>query len=409
MIKLTIYHFSPTIPLSMHDSALEDKLVSSSQSLAKGIKGLRLDEKDLVLPQRPLYGEISKSKKKYELFANFFPLSMTQNNKVPVWFKWSMDVAEQVDPKGKAKAKGPGGMAPRGKKLKQIIKVFLEEHFPRQMEAHSIATEFKKFLYSTENLFAQASKDGESEYDDERIYTVKYRSEGEDKPGEKAPTFNITLTFVANISMSGFVGSLTGRAQELDEEVSSDRGDVIQALNVIMGFGVYLNDNLVYLGNSRAYAVNGQFQESQTLKDRSLDMLRGYYQSVRPATGRLLLNIQIKAGAFHRPIKVSTLMDELTHLDWRDFEAFIRRVSVDMTYINITNSKRQRIPRIKTIFGLANPLLAKGKKDGDNGERPTLIPEYAALPNQVQLFNGTRMITVKQHFISRKSTQILEQ
>ncbi|KAL8720197.1 MAG: hypothetical protein Q9181_007949 [Wetmoreana brouardii] len=59
---------------------------------------------------------------------------------------------------------------------------------------------------------------------------------------------------------------------------------------------------------------------------------------------------------------------------------FWKKFSVDVTHIMRTNSSGRRIPRIKTVQGLAM------RDDGRNRAHPPIVPQFGAGAKEVQFF-----------------------
>jgi hypothetical protein len=59
---------------------------------------------------------------------------------------------------------------------------------------------------------------------------------------------------------------------------------------------------------------------------------------------------------------------------------FLRKLSIDVIHIARTNSRGQRIPRIKSIQGFAT------RDDGRNLTHPPIVPQFGAGAKEVQFF-----------------------
>ncbi|TKA72673.1 hypothetical protein B0A55_06284 [Friedmanniomyces simplex] len=89
-----------------------------------------------------------------------------------------------------------------------------------------------------------------------------------------------------------------------------------------------------------------------------LQAMRGYYSSVRPAVGRLVLNLNVTSGAFYKPILLEHLINEFGGLsgEWerQKAEAFIRMLKVKAVYVK-KGASTPTMYKIKTIVGFAKP------------------------------------------------------
>ncbi|KAH6907498.1 argonaute-like protein [Coprinopsis sp. MPI-PUGE-AT-0042] len=98
--------------------------------------------------------------------------------------------------------------------------------------------------------------------------------------------FKVTLTKVAEVNTEVLRRCVEGK-QSLDSYVQT----AITALNV----AVRMKPNLSFPFNIRSF-----FTDSETQSIGGLVLWRGYFQSIRPAHNRLLANVDISTGIFHR-------------------------------------------------------------------------------------------------------------
>ena len=139
-----------------------------------------------------------------------------------------------------------------------------------------------------------------------------------------------------------------------------------------MGHNNKLNPDILSVGASRHYRMLSSGTALHAWSDLGAGILawRGFFMSVRLATGRLLMNISPKSAALveHGPlIDVATRFAEETR-NIQKLAKFLEKVKVEVTHLKIKSNKLgQPIPRIKTISGLATT------RDGfaePQGQRP---------------------------------------
>lgn len=83
--------------------------------------------------------------------------------------------------------------------------------------------------------------------------------------------------------------------------------------------------------------------------------LRGYYSSVRPAVGRLLINLNVTSGAFYKPTPLADLMRDSGYgNNTEGLEGFIRMLKVEARYTR-DNAQSPFMTKVKTIVGFAKP------------------------------------------------------
>lgn len=85
--------------------------------------------------------------------------------------------------------------AATGKKLAQIIQLFLQSHKSREFR-HDIVTDFKSTLIARLRIQDQAT-------------TVEYRAEGEDEPRHDPPLYTIKLLFTDTLPVANLINYLT--------------------------------------------------------------------------------------------------------------------------------------------------------------------------------------------------------
>jgi hypothetical protein len=83
----------------------------------------------------------------------------------------------------------------------------------------------------------------------------------------------------------------------------------IDALGVVLGHTARSNPNTAAVGRSRFFAIDPARKDQSTEMpvESLLEILRGYVQSVRPATGRLLLNTNVTHGVFRKGYSLADL------------------------------------------------------------------------------------------------------
>ncbi|TPX59346.1 hypothetical protein PhCBS80983_g02488 [Powellomyces hirtus] len=160
------------------------------------------------------------------------------------------------------------------------------------------------------NVFAVA--DLHVEIGEEVIYDLDYVEDGEESlRGTKR--FTLSLKKVAEINMARLSAFLDGLTMETPH-------DAIMALDILLRHRPSLSYTTVgrcfYTSDSAASIANGA------------QLWQGFHQSIRPASGRMLVNLDVSATAFYQPgpvldmvVKIlgkSTVADLRTTLNERD-------------------------------------------------------------------------------------------
>ena len=109
--------------------------------------------------------------------------------------------------------------------------------------------------------------------------------------------------------------------------------------------------------------------------------------SVRAATARILVNVQVKHAAFYDDGPLDKLM--LTYIRTNGPSTvklgnFLKKLSINVTHIVKKNRSGSTIPRIKVIQGLAT------RDDGRGQQNPPIVLEFGSGPKDVKFFLGDR-------------------
>ncbi|RYP80553.1 hypothetical protein DL769_002401 [Monosporascus sp. CRB-8-3] len=299
-------------------------------------------------PQRPGYGVGGKE---VILWTNYFNLYSRRDLEL---YRYSVAIA--ADGRGRV---------PAGKRAKRIVQLLLEEHF--LPHGHNIATDFKSNLISRDEL----------DPDDE--YIVTYRSEEEDVPAANATQFRCRIQFTGSLTLSELINHMTSTQAGL---MFGSKDEIIQALNIVLGHHPKAEPSVATIAANRHFGMNATTQDRISL-GAGLQVIRGFFMSVRAATARILVNVQVKNMAFYDEGPLDKIMVAFMSANGPNkvnLLKFVKKLSVDATHIVRTNSRGQRIPRIKTVQGFAT------KDDGRNLARPPIVPQFGAGAKEVQFF-----------------------
>ena len=99
-----------------------------------------------------------------------------------------------------------------------------------------------------------------------------------------------------------------------------------------------------------------------------LQVIRGFFMSVRAATARILVNVQVKNMAFYDEGPLDQIMNAFMSANGPNrvnLLRFVKKLSVDVTHTVRTNSRGQRIPRIKN-----NPRFRNERRWPQSGTSP---------------------------------------
>ena len=286
-----------------------------------------------------------------------------------------------------------GKTAPKGGKLKSVIEVLLQNHFSAQQ--HLITSDFKEQLICKDSV----------EIDEDRIYSVRPRTVTTDQPevneegtdpadsgpyNERSPFYRIKLKYIRAFNMS----ELTNHLSSSDaDNILEDKVEFVQALDIVLGHQPKLSSQIASIG------ANKHFDLSEKLDiGNGLHVLRGLFVSVRPATARMLVNVQIKHSVFYNPDNLDKLIQDSGIPEMVELERFIIGLRVKVPRCEIKGGvSTATTPKIRTIAGLADP------NDGAEGPRPR-VSKKGAGPNEISFYDvgKRRYVRVGDYFVESR-------
>lgn len=252
--------------------------------------------------------------------------------------------------------------AATGKKLNQIIKLLLK--LPKYAEFQDIiVTDYKYTLVSCKRLSPDAAE-----------LVVQYRAEGEDEPRANAQNYRLRVEDTG--TLTDFLGSTNLNS------AFADKQPVLQALNIFLGHYAKLTPAIATVGRSKSFSLSDTSPKWDL--GAGLSALRGFFSSVRVATCRILVNVNISHGAFYDAIPLDQLIQKYgsaNQFNRMTLQSFLKRVRVKVIHLPEKKNKEGiSIQRVKTVFGLAS------KDDGHGLDHPPRVQDFGAGPKDVEFF-----------------------
>ncbi|KAI5854508.1 eukaryotic translation initiation factor 2C 2 [Durotheca rogersii] len=253
--------------------------------------------------------------------------------------------------------------AATGKKLTQVIRLLLQapDLLPFQAD---IATDFRSTLISRRRFEIQEVQ-------------VEYRGEDEDEPRPGARQYTVKLDFIKVLEASALTEYLTSTNLSATYD---DKLAVIQALNIFLNHYAKSAGNLATIGASKTFSLSNE-SDTWILSD-CLIALRGFFASVRAATARVLVNVNVSHGAFYQEDRLDALIAKSgLRRDPRRLEAFLKGLRIKVTHLKDRHNKSGKvILRAKTISGVAN------KNDGHSLGHPPIVKGFGSGAKEVQFW-----------------------
>ncbi|KAI1386230.1 Piwi-domain-containing protein [Hypoxylon trugodes] len=315
-------------------------MVENAIQASKGsanIANLNLEER---FPARPSYGTKGAP---VTLWANYFALTLPSKL---VLYRYEVEVKPEAT----------------GKKRVQIIRLLLESPDLAPLQA-DVVTDFKSTLISRKKF-------------ENKEFSITYKAEDEDEPREGARKTTVTLKFTNLLDVSALSNYLnsTNFSARYDEK-----------LPMIQGFNIFLNHfaksagNLATIGASKTFTM-GNNSDTYDL-GKCLIAMRGFFASVRAATARVLVNVNVAHGAFYQPWELEEMISRYNAATLYKLEGFLKKVRVETKHLPKRKNKSGKvILRAKTIFGLANG------NDGYNSEHPPRVRAFGAGAKDVEFW-----------------------
>jgi eukaryotic translation initiation factor 2C len=251
-----------------------------------------------------------------------------------------------------------------GRKRFRLVQLLLQsaDLVPHQ---GSLATDFRSTLFSKTKLQC-----------DETMIKVRYHYEGEDEPAAGATTYKVRVLYTKTLSIGELINYLNSTDLGL---LFGDKQELTQALNILLNHYAKSANNLTTIGSTKSFSLNQNAVRGDL--GSGLDVIRGFFSSVRIATCRILVNINISHGAFYHAGPLPALMNSHGVRNTVLLEKFLKLVRVQTTHLPEKRNKvNEVILRVKTIFGLAR------KDDGHRMAHPPRVRQHGAGAKDVEFW-----------------------
>jgi hypothetical protein len=167
-------------------------------------------------------------------------------------------------------------------------------------EFYGVTTEWKSFIVSPRPLNIPA----------DFTVPIPYMAEGQDEPLARATTYTVRVVTPLSFSVSGPVSYLSAVNPGPNH---LRKAEVVQVLNAAFGHRPQSQDGVVSISQNRHFSLNRSQSNAHNIREFTggLEALQGYFQGVRPATGGLLLNVNVTHGVFLKPIRLDSISPKL--------------------------------------------------------------------------------------------------
>lgn len=264
-----------------------------------------------------------------------------------------------------------------------------------------IVSEFKSQILSLQELFLGTN-----------IFRVTLSEEAITDGGEpRVDYFDVELLQPIQIPLADILSYLTSNTVPADDIVFPRYPDAVDALNMILGYRPRSDlDGVSVVGGSKFYAFTANPQIASLGQDyRPLIAARGFFQSARLGTGRMLLNTQVTHGVFKLSGKATEIFQQLECYPCQgngDRYALKAAKAISKCFgkvrasVTFRTASGREVKRVKAVEGLVFASeMGRKRNKGANPDKFQAGWEVCG-PGHVSFWNTDdgKYVTVKQHF-----------
>jgi hypothetical protein len=312
-----------------------------------------------VLPLRPGYNTQGNE---ILLYANYMDLTVKGGVKC---YRYSIDIGP-----------GPDKKVPSIKRCKRLVQLLLEEHFA-DGRGH-IATDSRANMVSSKKL------DKISDDEESTDFRVRWKAADETEYDENADVYTVTVKFTGMIAVSDLIDYLTSSNASA---FFASKSEILQALNIVVGEYPKSRTDIASIGANKHFPLNPEPNDRFSLGE-GLEVIRGYFVSVRAATARLLVNVQVKNVAVYEYGSLPSLIGK-NPTSKPNLERFLKTLRVAVTHLK--DKKKKPVRREKSIWGLAREgdgakLKNRAPRGVTQEGQPRQKIPFGAGPNEIEFW-----------------------
>ncbi|KAK6834728.1 hypothetical protein PG987_009422 [Apiospora arundinis] len=288
----------------------------------------------------------------HTLLTNYFSIDPPASGMAVAWKRYSIQV----------QATDNSNDAPKGFKLRQLIKQALSS---LGISESQYATDFKDQVIVLKGVTPKKLDCKESFTNDRGV--VKY--------------YDIKLVGETEISFSK-IKDFLGQKQELpagNPNPYTCLSEILDAAGIVLGHGARDNPGINSLRSGRYFPFHPVSDDNQAELTELLMVIRGYFQSVRPASTyaqtpqpRLLPNANVAYGVFRRPRSLQDIFNNKKHFQPEDeYHELINRqlAKAKIVYAAPVLGSASPQERNKVMLGLADSRRRNGSTTFSQGVR----------------------------------------
>lgn len=311
-------------------------------------KSASVDQKADYFPERPAFGTQGEN---IVVWANYFEI-----NTKPINFYRYQISAIQLPSK-----------EVKGRKLHITIQKVLDE-LRAGNQKPIIITEFKNHLFTLKPLVVAQQK---------LLVQLPLAADS-----DKFDTIEVTLDGPTELALDHMLHYINTMRDNTHEQAFPRFPEVIDALNCVFGHRPRSRlDEIAAIGNGRFFPFDEMKKIQELLCSyRPFIAARGYFQSARIATGRLLLNVNAVHSVFKISGPLTQIFDSLRVKAAPKGDRAIRTLRTINKFLSKTRAKVQLklgngkvVTPVKTIYSI---VVASGLSRGKNEKPPRIEPGW---------------------------------
>ena len=323
---------------------------------------------EFTAPARPAY---VLHPAKIDVWTNYFTLTLTEGQRM---FRYKVQILPRIT---------------ISRKRQRLFEQLLDAETFRSLGKYA-ATDYMSTIITPTALALGVG--GAS------IFEIEYQEAIGRTSRANSIMYRITITYTEEVPLKYLQQYINTSSPNSTD--SSIKDSVIQALNIVVANFPNREADIYQHGPSRFFRYPSDIRQFSNLDlQGGLIGVRGYFSSVRPSTGRILLNVNAQCSAFYKAINLADLMKQFEHHfkrgrasnedTWKAMDSFIRglRVSIEplMSLLPPDNGGMVVPVRIMTIRSLAymrEPFIdVDGKQKVDNSGKLQWKGPPAAYPS----------------------------
>ncbi|KAG4441773.1 hypothetical protein IFR05_002764 [Cadophora sp. M221] len=247
------------------------------------------DDAEKLMP-RPK-SVVKNTDKGADAFANFFKITLDGGTKLS---KYSITLGDIFEKKPPREGEPDFERKLSRETKRYLISELLAEHKPPHRKW---ACDYDSTIISSEPLYPNSAKTVGQITDTHHTRSPK-------KEGDPRPIVKSQVTYIGFVDIKGLLNHVNGKD---DEYVPVDQ---LRALNIISWKLINEHSFDGGLVGKKFYpsSLLNMVEEAANLAvpDKPFMIVKGFYSSMRPGEGSVLLNVNTTTSAFYAPIKLST-------------------------------------------------------------------------------------------------------